>query len=40
MKIDYQFLEKKININFKNKDFLIRSLTHKCFDIVDNNEKV
>ena len=36
MKIDYQNLEKKIQINFKNKDLLIRSLTHKSF----NNEKI
>ena len=30
MKIDYQTLEKKIKIDFKNKDLLIRSLTHKA----------
>ena len=40
MKIDYNTLEKKIKINFKNKDLLIRSLTHKSFDTVNNNEKV
>jgi ribonuclease-3 len=40
MKIDYQNLEKKIKINFKNKDLLIRSLTHKSFDKEENNEKV
>ena len=40
MKIDYQNLEKKIKINFKNKELLIRSLTHKSFDTVNNNEKV
>ena len=40
MKIDYLSLQKKIKINFKNKDLLIRSLTHKSFDRVDNNEKV
>ena len=33
-------LEKKIKINFKNKELLIRSLTHKSFDTVNNNEKV
>ena len=40
MKIDYQNLEKKIGINFKNKDLLIKSLTHKSFDKVNNYEKV
>jgi ribonuclease III len=40
MKIDYQLLEKKIKINFKNKDLLIKSLTHKSFNNDDNNEKV
>ncbi len=40
MKIDYQNLEKKIGINFKNKNLLIRSLTHKSFDKENNNEKL
>jgi len=40
MKIDYSTLEKKIKIIFKDKDLLIRSLTHKSFDNVNNNEKV
>tara|TARA_B100001057_G_C22838567_1_gene946131 strand:- start:722 stop:1390 length:669 start_codon:yes stop_codon:yes gene_type:complete len=40
MKIDYQSLEKKIKINFKSKDLLIRSLTHKSFNKEDNNEKI
>ena len=40
MKIDYHALEKKIKINFKNKDLLIRSLTHKSFDKEKNNEKI
>jgi len=40
MKIDYQRLEKKIKIDFKNKDLLIRSLTHKSFDKEKNNEKI
>ena len=40
MKIDYQNLEKKIQINFKNKDLLIRSLTHKSFNKENNNEKM
>ena len=40
MKIEYQNLEKKIKINFKNKDLLIKSLTHKSFDKERNNEKI
>ena len=40
MKIYYQNLEKKIKINFKNKDLLIKSLTHKSFDKENNNEKL
>ncbi len=40
MKIDYHNLEKKIKVNFKNKDLLIRSLTHKSYDKENNNEKI
>ena len=40
MKIDYIPLEKEVKINFKNKELLIRSLTHKSFDKDINNEKV
>ena len=40
MKIDYIPLEKEIKIDFKNKELLIRSLTHKSFDKDINNEKV
>ena len=40
MKIDYSKLEKKINIKFKNKNLLIKSLTHKSFDRLNNNEKI
>ena len=40
MKIDYQILEKKIKLKFKNKDLLIKSLTHKSFDKANNNEKI
>tara|TARA_S200000501_G_scaffold356090_1_gene378436 strand:+ start:540 stop:1208 length:669 start_codon:yes stop_codon:yes gene_type:complete len=40
MKIDYTKLEKKIEIKFKNKKLLIKSLTHKSFDKDDNNEKI
>ena len=40
MKINYQTLEKKIKINFKDKDLLIRSLTHKSYNKEINNEKL
>ncbi len=40
MKIDYQSLEKKIKISFKNKNLLIKSLTHKSFNKEENNEKI
>ena len=40
MKINYQYLEKKIDFKFRNKDLLIKSLTHKSFDINENNEKI
>ena len=33
-------LEKKINIKFKNSKFLIKSLTHKSYDKINNNEKL
>jgi len=40
MKIDYSNLEKKINIKFKDRKLLVRSLTHKSFDKKNNNEKI
>ena len=40
MKIDYNSLEKKIKVNFKNRNLLEKSLTHKSFDKERNNEKV
>jgi len=40
MKINYQDLERKINVKFKNKDLLIQSLTHKSFSTNKNNEKI
>ena len=40
MKTNYQNLEKKIKINFKNKKLLVQSLTHKSFDKSNNNEKI
>ncbi len=40
MKIDYFNLEKKINYKFKDKKLLTKSLTHKSFDKIKNNEKI
>ena len=40
MKFEFDTLEKKIKINFKNKDLLIKSLTHKSYDKENNNEKL
>ena len=40
MKINYSTLEKKIKCNFKNKDLLIKSLTHKSFNKDNNYEKL
>ena len=40
MKINYQSLEKRINLKFKNKDLLIKALTHKSFNPKENNEKI
>ena len=40
MKINYQDLQKKINVKFKNLDLLIQSLTHKSFDTKKNYEKI
>ena len=40
MNIDYQNLEKKIKVNFKNVNLLSKSLTHKSFDSNNNNEKL
>ena len=40
MKIDYHNLEKKINFKFKDKKLLVKSLTHKSYDKINNNEKI
>tara|TARA_X000000368_G_scaffold411337_1_gene396064 strand:- start:31 stop:699 length:669 start_codon:yes stop_codon:yes gene_type:complete len=40
MKIDFSILEKNINVNFKNKSLLIKSLTHKSIHKENNNEKI
>ena len=38
--MNLSFLEKKLKINFKNKNLLARSLIHKSFDSKNNNEKL
>ena len=40
MKINLKSLEIKIKVNFKNKNLLLKSLTHKSFDNENNNEKL
>ena len=40
MKINYQDLQKKINVTFKNLDLLMQSLTHKSFDTKKDYEKI
>ena len=40
MKTLYTSLEKKLGVNFKDKNLLVKSLTHKSFDNQDNNEKI
>ena len=40
MKKNYQSLEKKINIKFKNTNLLIQSLTHKSHNSLKNNEQI
>ena len=40
MKMNYFYLEKKINFKFKDKKLLIKSLTHKSYDKIVNYEKI
>ena len=40
MILDFLKLEKKINIKFKDPKFLIKSLTHKSYNSIDNYEKL
>ena len=40
MNIKISLLEKKIGINFKDKNLLIKSLTHKSFNSINNYEKL
>ena len=40
MKKNYQNLEKKINVKFKDANLLTQSLTHKSYNSLKNNEKI
>jgi len=40
MSYNISSFEKKIGVNFKNKNILIKSLTHKSFNSFENNEKL
>ena len=40
MKINYQNLQNELKIKFKDISVLIKSLTHKSFDKINNNEKI
>ena len=40
MKINYQNLEKKLNLKFNNKNLLSQSLTHKSYNKIENYEKI
>ena len=40
MKKNFQSLEKKINIKFKDTNLLTQSLTHKSYNSLKNNEKI
>ena len=40
MKINYLNLQNKLKLKFKDTSLLIKSLTHKSFDNLNNNEKI
>jgi len=40
MKINPTTLEKNLKLNFSDQKILIKSLTHKSFDSINNNEKI
>ena len=40
MKINLNNLEKKLKIKFNNQKFLLKSLIHKSYDPINNNEKM
>ena len=40
MKINPTTLEKKLKLKFSDQKIFIKSLTHKSFDSINNNEKI
>ena len=40
MKINPTILEKKLKLKFSDQKLFIKSLTHKSFDSINNNEKI
>ena len=40
MKINHTTLEKKLKLKFSDPKIFIKSLTHKSFDSINNNEKI
>ena len=40
MKINSTALEKKLKLKFSDQKIFIKSLTHKSFDSINNNEKI
>ena len=40
MKINYQNLEKKLNLKFRNRKLLSQCLTHKSYNKIENYEKI
>ena len=40
MKNNYHLLEKILKVNFRDKNLLVKSLTHKSYDKENNNEKI
>ena len=40
MNINLKSIEKNLGVNFKNKNLLNKSLIHKSFDKINNNEKL
>ena len=40
MQKNYQLFQKKIKIKFKDPKLLIKALTHKSYDSINNNEKM
>ena len=40
MKTNTLYLEKKLKLKFTNQKIFIKSLTHKSYDSINNNEKI